>query len=209
MSRLAQGAPPDGHAPRARGRRGHRERASAPAALAIASCGNAALAAAVVARAAGRELDVFIPPDADPAVVARLRELGARAHRLRAPTRRGRRPDLSAGCGTAIAAGAVPFTCQGNQNGLAIEGGATLGYEIADALPATRRARSTACVIQVGGGALAVGRASRASPKRAAWERSTADPRIHPVQTRGASPAGAGVRAARAIGSMRQRADRR
>jgi len=45
--------------------------------LAIASCGNAALAAAVVARAARRPLQVFIPTDADPVVVARLKELEA------------------------------------------------------------------------------------------------------------------------------------
>ena len=45
--------------------------------LAIASCGNAALAAAVVARAAARELRVFVPESADAAVVDRLRELGA------------------------------------------------------------------------------------------------------------------------------------
>ncbi len=40
--------------------------------LAIASCGNAALAAAVVAAAGGRVLDVFVPVDADPVVVRRL-----------------------------------------------------------------------------------------------------------------------------------------
>ncbi|MCA9708454.1 MAG: pyridoxal-phosphate dependent enzyme [Myxococcales bacterium] len=47
--------------------------------LAIASCGNAALAAAVVAAAARWPLDVFVPPDASPAVVERLRALGAAA----------------------------------------------------------------------------------------------------------------------------------
>ena len=42
--------------------------AEAAAPLAIASCGNAALAAAVVAAAAaGRRLEVFVPVDADPA----------------------------------------------------------------------------------------------------------------------------------------------
>ena len=46
--------------------------------LAIASCGNAALAAAVVAKAAQRELLVFVPTDADPAVLERLAQLGAR-----------------------------------------------------------------------------------------------------------------------------------
>ncbi len=52
--------------------------------LAIASCGNAALAAAVVARAVSRELRVFVPSEADPAIVDRLRELGRPGHRLRA-----------------------------------------------------------------------------------------------------------------------------
>ena len=40
----------------------------------------------------------------------------------------------------AIAAGAVPFTCQGNLNGLAIEGGETLGWEIVSELAASERA---------------------------------------------------------------------
>ena len=45
--------------------------------LAIASCGNAALAAAVVARAGGWGLTVFVPPEADPRVVRRLNDLAA------------------------------------------------------------------------------------------------------------------------------------
>src|SRR5690606_9088194 len=50
--------------------------------LAIASCGNAALAAAVVARAAGRPLEVYVPEDADALVLRRLAELGASVHRV-------------------------------------------------------------------------------------------------------------------------------
>ncbi|NIR37703.1 MAG: hypothetical protein GWN79_06755, partial [Actinobacteria bacterium] len=46
--------------------------------LAIASCGNAALAAAVVARAEQRDLRVFIPTWADEAVVEDLERLDAR-----------------------------------------------------------------------------------------------------------------------------------
>jgi len=122
--------------------------------LAIASCGNAALAAAVVARAADRHLDVFIPPDADPVVVERLRALGA------ACTVCEREPGV-AGDPTyhallrAIAAGAVPFTCQGNLNGLAIEGGQTLGWELAAAVGAPDGpSRLDRVVVQVGGGAL-------------------------------------------------------
>src|SRR5512135_954779 len=49
----------------------------APRPLAIASCGNAALAAAVVARAAERELRVFVPESADAGTLGRLRDLGA------------------------------------------------------------------------------------------------------------------------------------
>src|SRR5580693_6418104 len=45
--------------------------------LAIASCGNAALAAAGVARAGGWRLTVFVPPEADAGLVARLRDLAA------------------------------------------------------------------------------------------------------------------------------------
>ena len=48
---------------------------------AIASCGNAALAAAVVARAVGRRLDVFVPTWANDAVVERITELGGRVVR--------------------------------------------------------------------------------------------------------------------------------
>ncbi len=120
-----------------------------PAPLAIASCGNAALAAAVVAAAAGRRLEVFIPPDADRAVVTRLSSLGA------VPTVC-RRDGAAAGdpCYVAfhiaVEAGAIPFGCQGPDNGLTIDGGQTLAWELAEALPAMDR-----LVVQVGGGALA------------------------------------------------------
>jgi threonine synthase len=147
-----------------------------PAPLAIASCGNAALAAAVVARAAERHLDVFIPPDADPVVVSRLAALGAACAVCE------REPGV-AGDPTyhallrAIEAGAVPFTCQGNLNGLAIEGGETLGWELAAAVgtPAGPP-RLDRAVVQVGGGALL-------SSVIAGLRYGGADlPRIHAVQ---------------------------
>ena len=118
--------------------------------LAIASCGNAALAAAVVAAAGERKLLVFVPADADPAVVARLSELGARITVCE-------REEGSAGDPTyhrmraAIAEGAIPFTCQGNENGLAIEGGETLGYELVAHLAATDTPLDH-IVVQVGEG---------------------------------------------------------
>ncbi|HEX7677863.1 MAG TPA: pyridoxal-phosphate dependent enzyme, partial [Thermoanaerobaculia bacterium] len=53
----------------------------AHARLAIASCGNAAIAAATIAHAAKRELDVYVPDDASPSVIARLETLGANVTR--------------------------------------------------------------------------------------------------------------------------------
>ena len=128
---------------------------AAQAPLAIASCGNAALAAAVVAGAAKRHLDVFIPTDADPVVVERLAVAWCRAHRLRARAGGPRRPDLPCAACARSRPGAVPFTCQGNLNGLAIEGGETLGWELAAAVGAPDGpARLDRVVVQVGGGAL-------------------------------------------------------
>ena len=104
--------------------------------LAIASCGNAALAAAVVARAARRRLLVFVPPQRRTAVIERLRALERRDRGLRAPAGRAGDPTLHR-LMEAIAAGAVPFTVQGNLNGLAIEGGADAG--LGAHRPAARR----------------------------------------------------------------------
>jgi threonine synthase len=153
--------------------------------LAIASCGNAALAAAVVAAAGGRELVVFVPTDADPPVVARLKELGARV--TVCPRRTGEAGDPTyLRLQAAIAAGAVPFTCQGNENGLAVEGGETLGYELVSGLLAGGSALG-AVVVQVGGGALASAVAESLFEAVRFGVLSEA-PRVHTVQTEAAWP---------------------
>ena len=156
--------------------------------LAIASCGNAALAAATVARAAGWRLEVFVPPDAHPAVLAELDALAAEIvtcprgapgegdpcyHRFR----------------EAVDAGALPFATQGPDNALTIDGGRTLGWELAEQTVAG------ACVpqdvfVQVGGGALAASLA-------AGWrEAGPAPARFHAVQTSVVAPL---ARAARVV----------
>ena len=118
--------------------------------LVVASCGNAALSAAVVARASNRVLRVFVPTWADDSVVARLRGLDAQIEVCP------RSDDDPPGdpcvlrLRDAAAAGAIPFSCQGPDNGLTIDGGRTLGYEIADAHVGLDHV-----VMQVGGGALA------------------------------------------------------
>jgi threonine synthase len=148
--------------------------------LAIASCGNAALAAAVVAAAGGRALRVFVPSDADPVVLARLEELGALVTlcaRDGLPGDPAYRRLLAA-----LEDGALPFTCQGNLNGLAIEGGETLGWEIASTGVQLDR-----LVVQVGGGALA---SACVQSLREAVELGVLEkvPRLDTVQTEGAWP---------------------
>jgi len=153
--------------------------------LAIASCGNAALAAAVVARAADRRLQVFVPTDADPVVVARLKELEADI--VVSPREPGVPGDPTYhALKRALAAGALPFTCQGNENGLAIEGGITLGYEMTSQLREDGAALDRV-VVQVGGGALAsaVIQGLREASELGALERV---PTLHTVQTTGAFP---------------------
>lgn len=121
--------------------------------LAIASCGNAALAAAVIARAANWPLDVFIPPDASPAVVRRLQELGARSQVCE--RRAGEAGDpCFLRFREAVNAGAIPFGVQGTENGLAVEGGRTLAFEMAETF-ASAEQNPDAVFVQVGGGALA------------------------------------------------------
>ncbi len=153
--------------------------------LAIASCGNAALAAAVVSAAGARRLHVFVPVDADPAVLARLEELGA--HVAICPREAGDTGDPTVRrLRQALAEGVLPFTCQGNLNGLAVEGGETLGYEIAGDLAAAG-ASIDRLVVQVGGGALASA-CVESLRECAALGVIAEPPRIHAIQTQGAWP---------------------
>lgn len=157
------------------------------AALAIASCGNAALAAAVVARAAQRQLRVFVPVDADVSVVDRLQTLGAEVLSCE------RRADDPPGdpClhrfHEAVDAGALPFTCQGNENGLVIEGGCTLAWELICQHNASGHGALDRLFVQVGGGALAssVGQGLATAKMSGALQRL---PAMHAVQTVGAAP---------------------
>jgi threonine synthase len=153
--------------------------------LAIASCGNAALAAAVIARAADWPIDVFIPPDAPAAVVRRLRELGATI--AVCARRAGEAGDpCVAAFRRAVQKGAIPFGVQGPDNGLAIEGGCTLAFEMADALRG-RGITPAAVFVQVGGGALASA-VSQGFAVAAANGGIAQRPRLMTVQTAGCAP---------------------
>lgn len=162
---------------------------SGTAPYAIASCGNAALAAAVVARAVGRPLDVFVPTWANEAVVERISELGGRVVRCE------RRPGVPGDPAhhamlAAIEAGAVPFSCQGTETPAAIDGARTLAWEMVDALverDGARPARLDRLLVQVGGGALAT---AVVTGLAAAVGRGDLDslPRVHAVQPEGNHP---------------------
>lgn len=162
---------------------GHRPPITGGCRLAIASCGNAALAAAVVARAAGWPLDVFVPPSANPSVLGRLRELSARVCTChRQPGVAGDPCYLS--FHRALSAGSLPFCVQGSDNGLTIEGGETLAWELIDGLGGTCLDR---LIVQVGGGALASACVQAFTDAASlGWINSV--PRIFTVQTSGAYP---------------------
>lgn len=152
--------------------------------FAIASCGNAALAAAVVARAARRTLQVFVPPWADAVVIDRLKSLDAQV--VICPRRETDPPGdpCHHRFREAIEAGSLPFCCQGSDNGLAIDGGMTLGYELASQSVAAPLDR---LLVQVGGGALA-----SAVSQGLAWAHASGAlprlPALHAVQTAGGFP---------------------
>lgn len=164
--------------------------------LAIASCGNAALAAAEVAVAGGWRLTVFVPPDADPGILGRLREL--RAEVVSCPRERGVLGDPAyLRLRAELDRGALPFTTQGNENGLTIEGGETLGYELAAGFASVPGGLDH-LIIQVGGGALA---SSCVQALHEATDMGALDrlPRIHIVQTCGAHPLERAYRRVRAL----------
>ncbi len=151
--------------------------------LAISSCGNAALAAAVVAAAARWPLQVYVPTWADGPVIDRLSELGAivnRCARIEGQTG----DPCTLAFRAAVADGAIPFSCQGSDAGLAVEGGVTLGYELVEQLGDTALDH---LVIQVGGGALASA-VNQAFVEADALGAIAKLPKLHAVQTEGAAP---------------------
>ncbi len=122
--------------------------------LAIYSCGNAALAAAAVARAGGYELHAFVPADVDPLVAGLLAARGAVVEKIpRGGTGAGD-PCYLAFQAAVSEKGWLPFACAGNDNWSNIEGGSTLGWELVLQM-AERSEPLDHVVVQVGGGALA------------------------------------------------------
>jgi threonine synthase len=149
--------------------------------LAIASCGNAALAAATLAAAMRWPIEVFVPAWANRHVTKRLAELGAGL--VECPRRDGdpRGDPCVHRFRAAVAGGAIPFAVQGPENAWSLDSGRTIGWEIAADLAAHGAPPADRLFVQVGGGALATcaleGMADGGIP-----------PRLHPVQTAGCAP---------------------
>ncbi len=122
--------------------------------LAIYSCGNAALAAAAVARAGSYELHAFVPRDMNPAIQQMLVDRDAAVERIpRDETGEGD-PCYLAFREAVEQKGWLPFACSGPDNWSNIEGGETLGGETV--LQLREAGAEPACmVLQIGGGALA------------------------------------------------------
>ncbi len=154
--------------------------------LAIASCGNAAVAAAVVARAAERPLRVFIPTWADPAVVTALDALEATIEV--SERKKGEIGDPTVlRMLEAVERGAVPFSVQGTITPDTLDGGRTIGWELAEQLSRARVAGKVALFVQVGGGALAAS-TWRGLRDGIHQQWLDVDPILHTVQTEAAAP---------------------
>lgn len=149
--------------------------------LAISSCGNAAVAASTLASALDWPIDVFIPEWAHGVVVDTLEALAARIHRCP------RQSDDPPGDPTvhrfreAVARGAIPFSVQGPENALCLDGGRTIGWEIADQVRTLSVPRLEGIFVQVGGGAFA------ACVSRGLTEAGAIVP-LFTVQTQGCAP---------------------
>ena len=118
--------------------------------LAISSCGNAALGAATVASAVNRPIDVFIPTWANPDIVKKLENLGALIHVCERKAGEGGDPCMNR-FQEAIQSGSVPFSVQASENVMALDGGRTIGWELAEQIFTNE---IDSLFIQVGGGAL-------------------------------------------------------
>lgn len=152
---------------------------------AIASCGNAALAAAIVAKAAGRSLQVFVPTWADETVVTRLRTLGADIQSCERRTTDPSGDPCYFRFREAVNAGALPLSCQGGDNAFAILGGQFLAFELIAQL--SQQEPITDLFVQVGGGALASSIAQGFVLARKSGAITTL-PRLHAVQTKALHP---------------------
>ena len=149
--------------------------------LAISSCGNAAIAASTLAAAAKWPIDVFIPEWAGGVVVETLTALGARINRCARQIQDPPGDPTVLRFREAVNNGSIPFSVQGPENALCLDGGRTIGWEMAQQFLREGVSGLDAVVVQVGGGAFA------ASLSRGLSEGGITAPLVA-VQTEGCAP---------------------
>ena len=155
--------------------------AAARPTLAISSCGNAAIAASTLAAAAKWPIDVFIPEWAGGVVVETLTALGARINRCARQSQDPPGDPTVLRFREAVNTGSIPFSVQGPENALCLDGGRTIGWEMAQQFAQENIASLDAVFVQVGGGAFA------ASVSRGLSEAGINAPLVA-VQTEGCAP---------------------
>jgi threonine dehydratase len=165
--------------------------------LAIASCGNAAIAASTLAAAVKWPIAVHVPEASAPSVISKLESLHAD---IRVCPRLDSDP-AGDPCvlrfREEVAAGAIPFGVQGTENAWCLDGGRTIGWELLKEIGH----RVDRIFIQVGGGAFA---SSIASSMRNVGTH----PKLHAVQTEGCAPLSRAWDRAKATGGTRDAGSR-
>jgi threonine dehydratase len=165
--------------------------------LAIASCGNAAIAASTLAAAVKWPIAVHVPEASAPSVISKLESLHAD---IRVCPRLETDP-AGDPCvlrfREEVAAGAIPFGVQGTENAWCLDGGRTIGWELLKEIGH----RVDRIFIQVGGGAFA---SSIASSMRNVGTH----PKLHAVQTEGCAPLSRAWDRAKATGGTRDAGSR-
>jgi threonine synthase len=149
--------------------------------LAIASCGNAAFAASTLAKAVDWPIDVFVPANVDAALEEMLSGVGARIVRCPRLDKDPPGDPTVHRFREAVAAGAIPFGVQGTENAWCLDGGRTIGWEIADAQERVSGPPLDRLFVQIGGGAFATDLALGVFA-------GGLRPRVHAVQTSGCAP---------------------
>lgn len=160
--------------------------------LAIASCGNAAIAASTLAAAVQWPIAVHVPTGASPSVMEKLQSLNADTRVCpRLETDPAGDPCVFR-FREVVAAGAIPFGVQGTENAWCLDGGRTIGWELLKEIGH----RVDRIFIQVGGGAFASCIAS-------SMRNVGTHPKMHAVQTEGCAPLARAWEHARSSGGTR------
>ncbi len=170
-------------------------------ALAIASCGNAAIAASTLARAVNWPIQVFVPEHADAVTLKILNSLDANVVRCpRVATDPAGDPCVFR-FREAIEQGCIPFGVQGPENAWCLDGGRTIGFEMAVVAEELSGSLISRMFVQAGGGAFVACAAS-------GFFAGATKPRVHAVQTQGCAPLARAFEIANTTGGARNAGSR-